>query len=109
MDCDKTNCWAHLEWLCPHACIIRILAGNQQYGDPYCHALTFVVRKRFDKIEPSGKRGLMELIGVSKPVKPCQYRAVVKLLYDEGWGVLITRSKNGKFETIELYKGIWEK
>ena len=97
-----------MEWLCEHAGIIRIYGGNQKYGDSYCHALTFVIRERFDKPELSGKIGLLEFVGVSKIVNLCQYKAIVNLLYKEGWGVLITKSKNGKFKTVEVYKGIWK-
>lgn len=101
MGCDKGySCWCHLEWHCEHAGLARVFGGGQQYGDPYCYALPFVVRERED-----GERlGLIEFIGVTKVMQPCQYRAMRKAMRDAGWGILSTRVKAGQSRTIEICK-----
>jgi hypothetical protein len=106
--CEGQQCWAHIDWFCEHAGLARVFNGDQDFGDPYCYALAFVVREKFDKPLPNGKKGLIEFVGVIKVMSMCQYRALGDAMYKEGWGVLSTRKKNGKDIVVEVYKSKWE-
>lgn len=106
MACDKgyaDGCWCHLEWHCEHSGLARVFGGGQEYGDPYCYALPFVVRERYGSAV-NGKTGLIEFEGVTVVMKPCQYRCMRRAVRDAGWGVLSTRIKDGKARTIEICK-----
>lgn len=103
MGCDKTNCWAHLEWHCEHAGLARVFGGQEEFGDPYCYALPYVVRQRYVDGRPRAL-GLIEFIGVTQVMKPCQYRAMRQAVRKAGWGILSTRIKNGQARTIEICK-----
>ncbi len=103
MACDKglsDGCWCHLEWHCEHSGLARVFGGGEKYGDPYCYALPFVVRERF-VAEGQGK-GLIEFVGVTKVMAPCQYRAMRRAMRAAGWGILSTRIKDGQSRTIEI-------
>ena len=76
--------------------------GSQDYGDSYCYALPFVVRKRFPVPVEVGKLGLIEFVGVQQVMRPCQYRALREAVRREHYGILSTRSRGGKMRTIEL-------
>jgi len=95
--CDGVNCWCHLEWHCEHAGLARVFEGHHNYGDPYCYALPYVVRERFD--EPrDGKKGLVEFIGVNQVMKPCQYRAMRAAMRAAGSG-RVEHEDTGRRET----------
>ena len=100
--CTGQNCWAHVDWHCEHAGLVRVFDGEQKYGDPFCYALPFVVRKRFPMPVEGGKLGLIEFVGVMKVMKPCQYRAMREAIRAEHYGILSTRSRGGQMRTIEL-------
>jgi hypothetical protein len=60
-----------------------------------------VVREKFD----SGDRiGLIEFVGVTTVMQPCQYRCMRRAMREAGWGILSTRVKNGQTRTIEICK-----
>ena len=103
MVCDKggSGCWCHIDWHCEHAGLVRVFDEHSTFGQPYCYALPFVVREKFD----SGERiGMIEFVGVTTVMQPCQYRAMRKAVRDTGWGILSTRVKDGKSRTIEICK-----
>ncbi len=102
--CERTNCYAHIEWHCEHAGLARVFGGGQTFGDPYCYCLPFVVRERFDDPQLDGTNGFVEFIGVIKVMHPCQYRAMRKAMRDAGWRILSTRSKGGEMRTVEICK-----
>lgn len=103
MECNKTNCWCHLEWFCEHAGLARVFGGDQKFGDSYCYALPFVIREKYDTPQ-DGILGLIEFVGVLKVMKPCQYRAMRKAIRDINFGILSTRVKNGEKRTIRICK-----
>jgi hypothetical protein len=96
--------WAHLEWFCEHAGLIRIYKDDQKYGDPYSRAIAFVV---IDRFETGPKIGNLELKGVTKVLTKDEYRAIRLACFTDGWGVLATKYKNGKVFRIELSKKYW--
>jgi hypothetical protein len=96
MVCEGKNCWCDLEWFCEHAGLARVFGGGEEYGDPYCYALPFVVRDK--------ERKLIEFIGVLKVMQSCQYRCLRKAMREAGWGILSTRVKDGQSRTIEICK-----
>lgn len=109
-ECDGHDCWAHLEWFCPHAGLARCFSGEDKLGDPYCYCLPFVVRKRFwfPRLRAwwTGKpmqRGWVEYVGVHPVMRPCQYRTL-RAIREEGYGILSTRVKDGQKRTIEICK-----
>jgi hypothetical protein len=101
--CSGTNCWAHIDWHCEHAGIVRVFAGGDRFNeDPYCYALPFVVRERFGNEDE--RHGLIEFEGVHDVMRPCQFRAIRTAMRAAGWGVLSTRIKNGVSRTVEICK-----
>ena len=76
--------------------------GSQTMGDSYCYALPFVVRKRFPMPVDGGKLGLIEFVGVTTVMKPCQYRALREAVRAQHYGILSTRCRGGVMRTIEL-------
>ena len=102
--CDGHDCWAQLEWFCEHAGLARVLSGDEQYGDPYCYRLPFVVREVFPTPDSLGRKGLVEYVGVYPVMRICQYRALRTAMREAGWGILSTRVKDGRARTIEICK-----
>ena len=84
-------------------------AGKKYYEDPFCYTLTFFVKEKYDTPLPSGKRGLIEFVGLDKVMNKRQYGAIGQAMLVEGWGVLSTRVKNGKIHTVEVLKKKWGK
>ncbi len=116
MDCHRqlTGCWAHLDWHCRHAGLLRIFAGTDTFGDPYCHAIPFVVRRRYwCWWWRGGKRGLLELEGVAKragedkALSLCQARAISQTCHAQGWGILSTRRSGARRGTQEVGRRVW--
>jgi hypothetical protein len=102
--------WGHIRWFCQHCGMVYVFAaGMKYYEDPFCYTLTFVVKERYDVPLPSGKKGLIEFVGLDKIMNKRQYKALGDAMFAEGWGVLSTRVKNGKIITVELLKRRWEK
>lgn len=101
--------WGHIRWLCEHAGIVYIFeAGKKYYEDPYCYSLTFFVKERYEL--PQGRKlGLIEFVGLDKVMNRAQYRMLGDIMYEEGWGVVSTRVKNGKIITVEVLKRRWNK
>ncbi len=108
-ECEGQGCWAHIEWFCDHAGLARVFNSDQKYGDPYCYALPFVVREKYAAPLANGKRGLVEFVGVVKVMSSCQYRAMKQAMFEAGWGIVSTRIKDGKVQTVELHKKMWER
>lgn len=86
-----------------------MFAWGAEYGSPYCYALPCVVRERFEEPELSGKIGLVEYVGVHKPMTPAIYRALFEAMAGAGWGVLSTRIKDGEQRAIELRQAYWDR
>ena len=108
--CQGINCWAHIQWFCEHAGVIRVFAERSRYRiDPYCICIPFFVKEKFNKIDKSGKRGYIEFVGLSEKLNICQFRAIRNTVYLAGWGVLMTRIKDGKEYTVEICKKKWYK
>ncbi len=102
--------WCHIRWFCEHCGMVYVFeAGKKYYEDPFCYTLTFIVKERYDTPLPSGKKGLVEFIGLDKVMNRDQYRMLGEVMYSEGWGVLSTRVKNGKIITTEVLKRRWER
>jgi hypothetical protein len=101
--------WGYIRWLCDHCGIIYIFeSGKKYYEDPFCYTLTFFVKERYDTPLSSGKKGLIEFVGLYKLGNKDQYKAMIILLYNEGWGALSTRVKSGKIHSVELLKKRWQ-
>ena len=83
-------------------------AGMQYYQDPFCYTITFFVKEKYDTPFPSGKRGLIEFVGIDKVMNKEQYKVIAKTMFDEGWGVLSTRIRHGKIYTVEILKKRWK-
>jgi hypothetical protein len=102
--------WCHIRWFCPHAGMVYVFtAGKKYYEDPFCYTLTFIVKERYTEPLPNGKIGLIEFVGLDKVMNREQYKAIAKTTFDEGWGVLATRIRNGKIYTVEVLKRRWGK
>ena len=106
-NCGKSKCHAELEWFCLHAGVVRVFGGGETYGDPYCFIVPFRVLEQYEDPLPSGKLGIVELVGLVGKIHPCQWRALHGALIQQGWGVVITRIKNGEKRRIELHKKRW--
>lgn len=106
--CDGVDCWAHLDWHCEHAGLARVFMGSQKLGDPYCYALPFVVRTKFARPDAAGRIGLIEFVGVTTVMKPCQYRVMRAAIREAGYGILSTRIRDGEKRTIEICKRGWQ-
>ena len=101
--------WGHIRWFCEHAGMVYVFeAGKKYYEDPYCYTITFFVKEKY--VEPiGGKLGLIEFVGLDKLMSRDQYRMLGDVMFEEGWGVLSTRVKNGKIITVELNRRRWNK
>ena len=98
----------HIRWFCQHAGMVYVFtAGAKYYEDPFCYTLTFIVKEKYDFPLPSGKKGLIEFVGLDKVMNKKQYKAIGQAMFVEGWGVLSTRIKNGKVHTVEVFKKRW--
>ena len=107
--CEKTECWAHVDWHCEHAGLVRVFGGEDKFKlDGYCYALPFVVSERFECRDEKGRLGFVEFIGMCSPVKKCQMKAGVNALQIEGWGVIMTRIKDGVCRECELARKFWK-
>jgi len=74
----------HLE---PLTFVLRIFGKGRSYGDPYDWAATAV------RVEP----GVLEILGVTRPPLPSEWRALRTDLRTQGWKkVIFTRMANGK-------------
>ena len=107
--CDGTDCWAHLDWHCEHAGLVRVFGGGDEYRrDPYCYALAFRVVDRFDS-DDKRRHGLIEFEGVFVCPRACQYRAIRTAARAAGWGVVRTRVNGGVARTNEICRAAWRK
>ena len=85
-NCDKTECWAHLDWHCEHAGILRVFApGKQAWVDEYENALPFV----------AVDENTIEFVGLTKKITPSQWRAVRSACKAAGLKMVFKRIKNG--------------
>ena len=100
--CDGHGCHAVIEWHCEHAGLVRVFDGTKDYGDAYCYALPFVVRELFAEWDKDSRQGLIEFIGVTTVMRPCQYRAMREVVRQQHYGILSTRIKGGVAKTIEV-------
>ena len=80
-----TECWAHLEWHCEHAGLVRVFADGKQYGDEYENALPFVA------VDES----TIEFVGLTKKLTPSQWRAARSECKAAGLKMVFKRIKNG--------------
>ena len=110
MSCDRclTGCWAHVQWHCRHAGLIRVYRADQAWGDPYCYAIPFHVRSRrmFWKWRTE-KRGMLELEGMTQVMSLCQARAIMRAVKNEGWGIVSDRHSGARRGPQEVGRRHW--
>lgn len=85
-------CWADIDYHCEHAGLIRVYAHGQEYGDPYCLALPFVVD------EP----GVIQFVGLSQRLRQCQVRAMAVSCRAQGLRAVRER-KSGANPGIKMF------
>jgi hypothetical protein len=97
-----------MDWHCEHAGLTRVFEDGANYGDDYVYALPFVVRERFDEPEISGRIGLLEYVGVVKPMTPTIARTLYDAATSAKWGILSTRFKDGRKQVVEVTRIYWD-
>jgi hypothetical protein len=100
--------WVHMEWFCDHAGILRIFEKNSKFGDPYENSIAFKVVERYNTPK-DGKIGMLEFVGVVKPLNKYQFYAICEMMKKEKFGVLGSTYQNGERIVKEFCKNKWRK